>query len=125
MKMAKIELNAFVSDWKFGEKVPNPSWGMKVSEPHSKKEGEKWVKVGSTNYTVKSAYGVDIDFSKFGQGERVAIVGTLTSESWESNGNKGKSLVIKATSVELLQSGQHEHRNVGTRDPFTDADAPF
>lgn len=123
--MAKIEVNAFVSDWKFGEKSPNPDWAMKVSEPHSKKDGDKWVKVGSTNYTVKSAYGVDIDFSKFGQGERVAIVGTLSSESWEKNGQKGKSLVIKASSVELLQSGQHEQRNVGTRDPFTDNDAPF
>lgn len=123
--MAKIEVNAFVSDWKFGEKSPNPSWGMKVSEPHSKKEGEKWVKVGSTNYTVKSAYGVEIDFSQFNQGERVAITGTLTSESWEANGNKGKSLVIKATSVDVLQKGQHEQRNVGTRDPFADSDAPF
>lgn len=127
--MAKIEVTAFVSDWKFGEKSPNPDWAMKVSEPHSKKVGEKWEKVGATNYTVKAAYGVEINFAQFSQGERVQIIGTQVSESWERNGTKGKNLVIKATSVDVLQRGEHEHRTVGTSQPAdnwveTD-DAPF
>lgn len=129
--MAKIEVIGFVSNWKYGEDTPNPSWGMKVSEPHSKKDGEKWVKVGSTNYTVKAAYGVDIDFSQYRHGERVEIKGTQVSEEWESNGKKGKNLIIKATSVEELSRGQHEHRSVGTRESIpdnwveVDAELPF
>ena len=128
--MAKIDLIAFVSDWKFGEKEPNPKWGMKVSEPHSKKDGDNWVKVGATNYTVKAAYGTDIDFSKYSQGERVHIRGTLVSEDWESNGKKGKNLVIKATSADPI--GRGENYSVGTREPelpsdwkLVDEDAPF
>ena len=113
--MAKIEVNAFVSDWKYGEKIPNPSWGMKVSEPHSKKVGDKWEKVGATNYTVKAAFGVDIDFSQFSQGERVAIKGTQVSEAWEKNGVKGKTLVIKATEVDVIERGEIQARNVGTQ----------
>jgi len=129
--MAKIEVIGFVSNWKYGEDTPNPSWGMKVSEPHSKKDGEKWVKVGSTNYTVKAAYGVDIDFSQYRQGERVEIKGTQVSEEWESNGKKGKNLIIKATSVEELSRGQHEPRSVGTKEAIpdnwveVDAELPF
>jgi hypothetical protein len=127
--MAKIEVVGFVSDWKYGEKDPNPNWAMKISEPHSKKEGDKWVKNGSTNYTVKAAYGVEIDFSEYRQGDRVEVKGTQVSEEWESNGKKGKNLIIKASSVELLQSGQHEHRQPGTFEkavaaPF-DVETPF
>ncbi len=129
--MAKIEVIGFVSDWKYGTSEPNPSWGMKVSEPHSKKDGEKWVKVGSTNYTVKSAYGVDIDFSKFGQGDRVEVKGTQVSESWESNGKKGKTLIIKATEVKMMGTVQHDSRTVGTVDHIpndwveVDSELPF
>lgn len=129
--MAKIEVIGFVSDWKYGTSEPNPNWAMKISEPHSKKEGERFVKVGSTNYTVKAAYGVDIDFSKYGQGERVEVKGTQVSESWESNGKKGKTLVIKATSVDVLHRGEREARSVGTVDQIpndwveVDSELPF
>jgi hypothetical protein len=129
--MAKIEVIGFVSDWKFGEKEPNPTWAMKVSEPHQKKIEGKYVKAGSTNYTVKAAYGVEIDFSQYRQGDRVEIIGTQLSEEWESGDKKGKNLVIKASSVRELQRGQHEEKSVGTREeaPSTwipvDEDAPF
>ena len=129
--MAKIEVVGFVSDWKYGEKDPNPSWAMKISEPHSKKDGDKWIKNGSTNYTVKAAYGVEIDFSEFRQGDRVEVKGTQISEEWESNGKKGKNLTIKASSVDILQRGQHEHRQPGTREVIpndwveVDESAPF
>ena len=74
--MAKIEsMVGFVTEWKYGSDDPNPKWAMKVSEPHSKKDGDKWVKVGSTNYTIKAAYGVDIDFTKFGKNDRVEVKG--------------------------------------------------
>jgi hypothetical protein len=28
--MAKIEVTAFVSDWKYQTAEPNPDWGMKI-----------------------------------------------------------------------------------------------
>jgi len=119
--MAKIEsMIGFVTEWKYGSDEPNPKWAMKVSEPHSKKDGEKWVKVGSTNYTIKAAYGVDIDFTKFGKNDRVEVKGTQVSESWESGDKRGKNLVIKATSVELLTRGEREARQVGTFDRTPD-----
>lgn len=131
--MSKIaELVAYVSDWKYGTDEPNPSWAMKVSEPHYKKEGNKYVKIGSTNYTIKAAYGVDIDFTQFRQGEKVIITGTQLSEEWESNGKKGKNLIIKATSVMEMQY-KPEWREAGTVEPERlpndwvelDKDAPF
>lgn len=125
--MAKVEVTAFVSDWKFGETQPNPSWAMKVSESHSKKDGDKWVKVGSTNFTVKAAYGVNIDFSAFRTGDRVKIIGTQVSESWESNGKKGKSLVIKADDVVLMAETKVQ-QPVQVPDNWTlvdDGEAPF
>lgn len=124
--MAIIEVVAFVQDWKFGETQPNPSWGMKVSETHSKKDGDKWVKVGSTNFTVKGAYGTNIDFSAFRTGDRVLIKGKQVSESWESNGKNGKSLVIKADDVVLQAEGKP--RAAATPDNWKlvdDGEAPF
>lgn len=127
--MAKITVVGFVSSWRFGSDEPNPEWGMKVNEPHSKKDKltGQWVKVGSTSYTVKSAYGIEIDFRQFKQGERVEIQGTLVSEDWEKGDKKGKNLVIKATAIEKLQRGEIESRNVGTRqlEPEYDPEAPF
>ena len=129
--MAKITVIGFVSDWKYQTTEPNPKWAMKISEPHSKKDGDKWVKVGSTNYTVKAAYGVEIDFSQYRQGDRVEVTGTLVSEDWESNGKKGKSLIIKASDVSQVQSGQHAARQPGTKETIPndwvqiDDGAPF
>lgn len=129
--MAKITVIGFVSDWKYQTTEPNPKWAMKISEPHSKKDGDKWVKVGSTNYTVKAAYGVEIDFSQYRQGDRVEVTGTLVSEDWESNGKKGKSLIIKASEVSQIQSGQHDARQPGTKETIPndwveiDDGAPF
>lgn len=96
--MAKIaELIGFVEGWS-KDNPENPSWGMKLSEPHSKKDGEKWVTVSRTYYTIKAAYEVEIDFTQFKKGDRVRIEGTqLTEVSGEY-----KNLVVKATSVEVI-----------------------
>ena len=96
--MAKIEVIAFVSDWKYQTGEPNPDWGMKINESHSKKNGEAWEVIGHTRFTVKAAYGVTIDFKAFKSGDRVKVTGTQVTEER----NEYKNLVIKADSVEVL-----------------------
>ena len=116
--MAKIEVTAFVSDWKFKTDEPNPDWGMKISESHSKKNGEAWEVVGHTRFTVKAAYGVTIDFTAFKSGDRVKVTGTQVTEER----NEYKNLVIKADSVELLAAGA---RKSASEYLSSIADAPF
>ena len=48
----------------------------RTSEPHSKKdESGKWVTVSRTFRTVKAAYGYDVDFSQFREGDRIEVIG--------------------------------------------------
>jgi len=96
--MAKIEVIAFVSDWKYQTAEPNPDWGMKINESHSKKSGDSWEVIGHTRFTVKAAYGVEIDFTKFKSGDRVKVTGTQVTEER----GEYKNLVIKADSIEVL-----------------------
>ena len=123
--MAKIEVIAFVSDWKFqtAEKV---DWAMKINESHSKKNGDSWEVIGHTRYTVKAAYGVEIDFTKFKSGDRVKVTGTQVTEER----GEYKNLVIKALSIEVLAaSGRVSATIAETRKPdyVSDlvVDAPF
>jgi hypothetical protein len=101
--MAKIIFTAFVEPWTKANSE-HPSWGMKTAEPHRKKDGEAWVTVGRTFRTVKSAYGVEIDFTKFRAGDRIVVDGTEVTEMREANGQKYYDLVVKADSVELAES---------------------
>ena len=99
--MAKIEVTGWVSDWKFqNSEEPNPEWGMKLSEAHSKKTGDSWEVVGHTRFTVKAAYGVSIDFRQYKSGDRVKVTGTQVTEEREQY----KNLVIKAETIEVLPS---------------------
>ena len=98
--MAKIEVTGYVSDWKYQTDEPNPEWGMKLSESHSKKNGEGWDVVGHTRFTVKAAYDVSIDFRQYKSGDRVTVVGTQVTEER----GEYKNLVIKATSITVLPS---------------------
>jgi hypothetical protein len=123
--MAKIEVIAFVSDWKYqtAEKV---DWAMKINESHSKKNGDSWEVIGHTRFTVKAAYGVEIDFTKFKSGDRVKVTGTQVTEER----GEYKNLVIKADSVEVLAaSGRVSATIAETRKPeyVSDliVDAPF
>ncbi len=123
--MAKIEVIAFVSDWKFqtAEKV---DWAMKINESHSKKNGDSWEVIGHTRFTVKAAYGVEIDFTKFKSGDRVKVTGTQVTEER----GEYKNLVIKADSVEVLAPSARVSAQIAeTRKPdyVNDliVDAPF
>ena len=124
--MAKIEVIAFVSDWKYQTPEPNPDWAMKINESHSKKNGEAWEVVGHTRFTVKAAYGVEIDFTKFKSGDRVKVTGTQVTEER----GEYKNLVIKADTVELLAPSARVSKTIAdTRQPdyVNDliVDAPF
>jgi hypothetical protein len=124
--MAKIEVIAFVSDWKYQTAEPNPDWAMKINESHSKKNGDSWEVIGHTRFTVKAAYGVEIDFKSFKSGDRVKVTGTQVTEER----GEYKNLVIKAESVEVLAaSGRVSATIAETRKPeyVSDliVDAPF
>lgn len=105
--MAEIIVsNAFVQEWKRDSNEPNPDWGMKICENHQKKDGDKWVTIGRTYFTVKNGWEVNIDFRQFKTGDRVKVIGKQVTES--RVGNDGKTyytLTIKAQSVDLVQSG--------------------
>jgi hypothetical protein len=117
--MAKIEVIAFVSDWKYQTSEPNPDWAMKINESHSKKNGDAWEVVGHTRFTVKAAYGVSIDFKSFRSGDRVKVTGTQVTEE---RGDY-KNLVIKADSIKVLAASSRTHPAAGNVQ--TIADAPF
>jgi len=124
--MARIEVTGWVSDWKYQTDEPNPEWGMKLNESHSKKVGDGWEVVGNTRFTVKAAYGVQIDFRKFKSGDRVLVKGTQVTEER----GEYKNLVVKADSVEVLApSGKVLAAIAETRKPgYTSnliVDAPF
>lgn len=103
--MAEVIVTAWVQEWKRDSAEPNPDWGMKVCETHSKKDGEKWVTVGRTYFTVKSGWDVQIDFRQFAKGDKVRIVGKQVTEEREYDGKTYKTLTIKAETVDLVQSG--------------------
>lgn len=102
--MAEIRFTAFV-EGNLG------NWALKTSEPHSKKdENDQWVTVARTFRTVKAAYGHDIDFSQFREGDRVEIIGKEITEIREVENEAGTiekyyNLVVKAEDVALASQG--------------------
>lgn len=96
--MAKIEVTGYVSDWRYQTDETNPEWGMKFFETHWKKNGEALEPNGATNFTVKAAWGVTIDFRQYNAGDKVLIKGTQVTETREQY----KNLIIKADSIEVL-----------------------
>jgi hypothetical protein len=101
--MAEIVIkSAYVQAWKRDTTEPNPDWAMKIAEPHYKKNGEEYFVAGRTYYTVKAAYGQSINFTGFHEGDKVTIVGKMTTESREYDGKTYNTLTIAATSVEIV-----------------------
>lgn len=98
--MAEITFTGFVDDWTKNN-PQHPDWGMRVSEPHRKKDGDQWVTVARTSRTIKAAYGVTIDFSKFPVGSKVSITGKEVTETSEKDGKTYSNLVVKAETVTL------------------------
>jgi len=117
--MAKIEVIAFVQDWRYGSDEPNPSWGMKIDEVHSKGSNETgWEVIGHTYFTVKAGWEVNIDFTQFKKGDRVEVKGRQVTEKKGEYSN----LIIKADSVTLLAPSK---RSQPAAQVSTISDAPF
>lgn len=120
--MAKIEVTGYVSDWRYQTDEPNPEWAMKFYETHWKKNGEDYEPNGATNFTVKAAYGVTIDFRQYKTGDKVLIKGTQVTETRDQY----KNLIIKAESIEVLPKEPSKRVSAmiaETRPPIEDA--PF
>lgn len=100
--MAEISFKGFVEEWTKNS-PQHPAWGMRVTESHSKKdESGQWVNTGYTNRTVKTAYGVEIDFTQFAKGDLIQVAGTEVTETSEKDGKKYSNLIVKATAVTLV-----------------------
>lgn len=97
-QMAEIKFTGFVDEWT-KTNPQHPDWGMRVSEPHRKKDGDQWVTSGRTTRTVKAAYGVTIDFNHFKPGDMVTVVGKEVTETSERDGKTYNNLVVKADTV--------------------------
>lgn len=102
--MAEIKFTGFVDEWTKAN-PQHPDWAMRVSESHRKKDGDKWVTVSRTTRTIKAAYGVDIDFTKFTAGSMVTITGKEITETSERDGKRYDNLVVKADSVTVEAHG--------------------
>jgi hypothetical protein len=99
--MAVISFTGFVDDWT-KDNPAHPGWGMKVSESHRKKDGDKWITVSRTRWTVKAAWEVNIDFTQFKSGDMVTIEGQQVTEVSERDGKSYSNLVVKANTVKVV-----------------------
>jgi hypothetical protein len=125
--MAKIEMTVFVEDWSKNDSK-HPDWAMKTAEPHRKKDGDKWVTTSRTFRTVKAAYEVTIDFTRFAKGDRVVVVDHELTEVREHAGKKYYDLVVKADSVSLVEQSPAEPKPVTPPVdtwPTADIESPF
>lgn len=101
--MAKIEVTGWVMEW--AKDKPQPHWGMKFSETHSRKTDSGFEVVARTYWTVKAGWQVELDFSQFKAGDRVHIVGTqVTEKSTDASGKEWSNLVLRAETVERVQA---------------------
>lgn len=106
--MAKVEFVGFV-DGVLRTSVGDV-FGLKVTENHSKKDGDQWVTVGKTFRKLKPGYvdgqKVQVNFGEFNEGDRVKVTGTESTVSREYQGKKYYDLVVAVHSLERLSSGK-------------------
>jgi single-stranded DNA-binding protein len=128
--MAEIKFTGFVDPWSSSNEQ-HPDWGMKVVEPHRRKNDttDEWETVGRTWRTVKAAYEITIDFTQFKKGDRVTVVGREITETREVDGKKYYTLTVKAESVIVESAGQSSAAPVAASSdwgtPAVSVEAPF
>lgn len=124
--MAITEAKVFVNEWKYKSGEPNPAWGMKVAEPHSKKVGEDYEPVGTTRWTVKNGWDseagkpTEFDFSVYQPGDRLLVKGVQVTERTTSNEKTYDNLVLKVVSVERIDGGKPS-----VKDAWVEVSEPF
>ena len=97
--MSDIRMRGFVDDVLEGKTGP---YGLKVAEPHRRKDGDSWVTDARTFHRVTAGYQVAIQWHRFTKGDRVSVVGKQVTEHWrDRDGNDRYTLVVKADVVEL------------------------
>jgi hypothetical protein len=105
--MAKITVDsAFVEEVLIGN---NGAWGLKTSEPHSKKnDQDRWETVGRTFRTLKVSRNSGISLERFNKGDRITFEGREVTESKKSaDGAKTYyDLVVWLDSIELAGTGR-------------------
>jgi hypothetical protein len=100
--MAKLIVDsAFVEEVLIGT---NGAWGLKTSEPHSKKnDQDRWETVGRTFRTLKVSRNSGILLERFNKGDRITFEGREVTESKKSaDGAKTYyDLVVWLDSIEI------------------------
>lgn len=128
--MASITVkSAFVE-----ELIGSPTFALKLSEPHSKKdENGKWQTTSRTFFDLKVGRDSGIDLGRFTKGDRVTFTGTQKTETREHQGKKYYTLTVWADSVDIASQGQPAPARHLTDDmtyatpaaTFIDDSAPF
>lgn len=101
--MAEIKFTGFVEEVLEGRNGP---YGVKVAEPHRKKDGGNWVTVARTFHRVTGAYESGINFAGFAKGDRVVVEGRQVTDPYTGqDGEKKYPLVVKADTVAVQERG--------------------
>lgn len=113
--MAKIDVTGWAQDW--SKDKPQPHWGMKFAETHSRKTADGYEVVARTFWTVKAGWQVEIDFSQYKSGDRLRIVGSqITEKTTGQDGKEYTNLILRAETIERVQD---------LRKVFAQDDTPF
>ena len=105
-------------------------WAIKTSEIHYKKDGDDFQPAGRTFRTVRSGFGVDINFSQFNEGDKIEFSGKEKTVSNEVDGKTYYDLVVDADTVSVVKAAEKGSADnlagLGAREVFpNDPDAPF
>lgn len=106
-----------------------------VFDNHRRKDGSEWVDDGSTAYRVSAWDHLGEKCAELTKGQRVIVVGELRNREYEKDGEKRRSLEIRAYEVGPALD-KYRPRDGGTSrpaaqgDPWTtapadDSEAPF
>ena len=125
--MAKVEFVGFVDD--VLRTRDDKAFGLKVTENHSKKDGDNWITVGRTYRKLKAGYvdgvAVQIDFGAFKRGDRIKVTGVESTVMREYGDKKFYDLVVAAHTVELMSSAKPAQTSSWDLPYTDDGTAPF
>ena len=125
--MAKVEFVGFVDEI-IRTKDDKP-FGLKVTENHSKKEGDQWVTIGRTYRKLKAGWvdgvAAQIDFGGFKRGDRIRVTGNESTAVREYGDKKFYDLIVAVHSIELLSSSKPAQPSTWDLTLNADGTVPF